>query len=157
MVDRINVIVGDIGKVEHQQAMLTQLDLYMRDPMGGQGKLTDGIARQVIDGLLVQPNYVLFLALCNGEYAGVANCFVNFSTFKGKQLINIHDFSVSPTFRGKGIGQAMMEKIFEYAVENKFCKVNLEVREDNIKARSLYLKMGFKECNPVMDFWERVL
>jgi ribosomal protein S18 acetylase RimI-like enzyme len=154
MKDKIEVIVGDIRNKEHQQAMLSQLDIYMQDPMGGQGKLSEKLAIEVLSGLLVQPNFVFFLARCNEEYAGVANCFVNFSTFKAKQLINIHDFSVSPGFRKKGIGGKMMLKIIDYAREKGYVKINLEVRNDNESAQNLYKKFGFRDCIPPMYFWE---
>jgi ribosomal protein S18 acetylase RimI-like enzyme len=156
MNNKIEVIVGDIRNKEHQQAMLSQLDLYMQDPMGGQGKLSEKLASEVLSGLLVQPNFIFFLAKCNDEYAGVANCFINYSTFKAKQLINIHDFSVSPHYRRKGIGEALMNKIFNYSKENCFAKVTLEVRNDNLNAQNLYKKMGFNECRPTMYFWEKV-
>jgi ribosomal protein S18 acetylase RimI-like enzyme len=154
MTDTIEVIEGDIRNKEHQQAMLSQLDLYMQDPMGGQGKLSEKLADEVLSGLLIQPNFVFFLAKCNEEYAGVANCFVNFSTFKARQLINIHDFAVSPFFRKKGIGEVMMAKIVNYALEKGFVKVTLEVRHDNEKAIYLYKKFGFMDNNPPMYFWE---
>jgi ribosomal protein S18 acetylase RimI-like enzyme len=155
MTDLIDVIVGDIQNTEHRQAMLAQLDLYMQDPMAGHGKMSDTLAVKLVEGLLAQPNYLFFLAKCNGEYAGVANCFVNFSTFKAKKLVNIHDFSVSPLFRKRGIGVAMMEKIIDFAREQGYAKVNLEVRHDNINAQQLYKKMRFIECDPPMYFWER--
>jgi ribosomal protein S18 acetylase RimI-like enzyme len=157
MADKIEVIVGDIHNEEHQQAMLSQLDLYMQDPMGGQGKLSDKLAAEVLSGLQLQPNFLFFLAKCNEEYAGVANCFVNFSTFKAKQLINIHDFSVSPEFRKKGIGKKIMGEIIDYARVKGYAKVTLEVRHDNTNAQNLYKEIGFTECIPPMYFWELIV
>jgi len=156
MKDKIEVITGDIWNKEHQRAMLSQLDLYMQDPMGGQGKLSEELAYEVLSGLQEQTNFVFFLAKYNGEYAGVANCFVNFSTFKAKKLINIHDFSISPHFRKKGIGKALMDQIFKYSKENCFVKVTLEVRTDNTNAQNLYKRMGFNDCIPPMCFWEYI-
>lgn len=157
MTNKIEIIVGDIKNAEHQQAMLSQLDLYMRDPMGGFGIMSDKLAVELLSGLMNQPNYVFFLAICNDEYAGFANCFVNFSTFKAKQLINIHDFAVAPQFRKKGIGKELMKEIFSFARKNHFCKVNLEVRHDNPNAQNLYKSLGFSECTPPMYFWEHLL
>jgi ribosomal protein S18 acetylase RimI-like enzyme len=156
MTDKIEIIVGDIRNKEHQQAMLSQLDLYMQDPMGGHGAMSDELASDLISGLMNQPNFVFFLAKCNDDYAGFANCFVNFSTFKAKQLINIHDFAVSPQFRKKGIGKELMNAIFNYSRNNHFCKVTLEVRHDNPNAQNLYKSLGFSECNPPMFFWDYV-
>ncbi len=157
MKEVIEVIVGDICNEEHQQAMLSQLDLYMQDPMGGQGKLADPLASEILSGLKELPNFVFFLAKRKGEYVGLANCFVNFSTFKAKRLLNIHDFSVSPHFRRNGIGEALMQKIVDYSRENSFARVTLEVRDDNTKAQNLYKKMGFFDCNPPMYFWQKEL
>ncbi len=155
MEDKIEVIVGDKGNPEHMKAMLDMLDLYMQDEMGGGRPLQSNIAFKNVEMLKAQSNYVFFLPKYKGEIVGIANCFVNFSTFKAKQLINIHDFAVSPRFRRKGIGRAMMSKIFEYARENDFCKVTLEVRNDNHGAQKLYREAGFQECEPPMHFWER--
>jgi ribosomal protein S18 acetylase RimI-like enzyme len=47
--------------------------------------------------------------------------------------------------------------VINYASQNGFCRVNLEVREDNQTAKSLYKKMGFSDCVPRMMFWERKL
>jgi len=157
MSDRIEVIVGDIQNFEHQQAMLSQLDHYMQDPMGGHGAMSEKLASELIAGLMNQSNFVFFLAKCNDEYAGFANCFVNFSTFKARQLINIHDFAVAPPYRKKGIGKALMNEIFSYSQKKCFCKVTLEVRYDNHEAQRLYKSLGFSECNPPMYFWEVVL
>lgn len=157
IMELIEVNVGDIHNVEDQKAMLQMLDLYMQDPMGASNKLQTEIAVKNIEGLTKQANYVFFLAKCNGETAGVANCFVNFSTFKAKQLINIHDFAVDPKFRRKGIGEAMMKKIISYSSEHDFCKVTLEVRNDNQGAQNLYKKVGFKECDPIYHFWEMLV
>lgn len=155
--EKIEVVKGDINVYNDAKAMLSMLDLYMQDEMGGAKPLQSNIASKNIEMLKNQSNYVFFLARYNGEPAGVANCFVNFSTFKAKQLINIHDFAVSPHFRRKGIGRAMMQTIFRYARENDFYKVNLEVRNDNYGAQKLYKEAGFEECEPPMYFWERVI
>ena len=153
--NNIEVRVGDIFNEEDSSAMLTMLNVYMNDPMGGSQNLQEELAKKNVEGLREQSNYVFFLAYYRGELAGVANCFVNFSTFKGKQLINIHDFSVSPNFRRKGIGEAMMNRIVEYCNENDFCKITLEVRYDNPGAQHLYKKMGFDSGIPPYHFWEK--
>ena len=70
-------------------------------------------------------------------------------------LLNIHDFIVAPAFRTIGAGQFLMKGILDFASQNGFCRVNLEVREDNHSAKSLYQKLGFLECEPRMYFWEK--
>lgn len=155
--DIIEVIIGDINKKTDQQHMLKMLELYMHDPMGGGQTLDEDLAMRNIEGLKNQSNYLFFLAMCNGEVAGIANCFINFSTFKAKQLINIHDFAVDPKYRRKGIGKAMMNTIVAYCQKKDLCKITLEVRNDNPNAQSLYTQIGFLECDPPMHFWEKVI
>jgi ribosomal protein S18 acetylase RimI-like enzyme len=148
----IQVIIGDITNSDHKNHMIAQLTLYMEDPMGG-WEMTPELADKIIAGLITQPNYLFFLAYYKGEIAGMANCFINFSTFRGQQLLNIHDFAVDPKYRKLGIGAALMQSISAKSREMGFCKITLEVRTDNPKARNLYLKTGFKECDPPMNFW----
>jgi GNAT superfamily N-acetyltransferase len=153
----IQIILGDIYNPVHCAEMLAMLDQYMQDPMGGCLPLSKELGERIIAGLKLQPNYLFFLAHCDGQLAGFANCFVNFSTFKAKQLVNIHDIAIHSDFRKKGIGKALMEAITRYSEEYNFCKITLEVRNDNTKAQKLYKSLGFSECKPPMYFWEKVL
>ncbi len=73
----------------------------------------------------------------------MAICFVGFSTFAGKSLINIHDFAVTAERRGQGIGRAMLECVEAKARDLACCKITLEVRHDNERARGLYKRFGF--------------
>ena len=79
------------------------------------------------------------------EYVGLTNCFINFATFTVKPYINIHDVIVTDTWRNKGVGRKMMEKVIEKAEEMGCSKVTLEVREDNHNAKHLYNSLGFNE------------
>jgi len=36
-----------------------------------------------------------------------------------------------------------------------YCHINLEVREDNVSAKTLYKKWGFRDCVPKILFWEK--
>lgn len=155
--DQIEVKLGDINDDNDASAMLSMLAVYMNDPMGGERTLDEALAKKNIAGLRKQSNYLFFLAWCNGELAGVANCFVGFSTFKAKALINIHDFSVDPRFRRKGIGEAMLNAIADYCRANDYCKITLEVRYDNAGAQRLYRRFGFSEGETPYHFWEMEL
>ncbi|HPR33529.1 MAG TPA: GNAT family N-acetyltransferase [Prolixibacteraceae bacterium] len=154
MKEDIVVVTGDIFCPEHQKAMLYLLDLYMQDPMGDFGQLTSELAGQLIDRLKMQPHYRLFLAQYKNKFAGFANCFEVFSTFQAKPILNIHDFAVAPDFRRLGVGDALMKGIMDYARNHGFCKITLEVRQDNEAAQYLYRRNGFSECEHPMLFWE---
>lgn len=145
----------DLENREHAAALLRLLDLYMRDPMGSNAPMEPELGPKIITGLQQYPSYLGFLVELNGTFVALANCNKNFSTFKAKALINIHDFVVDPVHRGKEIGKFLLDQIARYGEENGYCRINLEVRDDNASAQKLYRKAGFDHCQPPMYFWER--
>ena len=53
---------------------------------------------------------------------------------------------IDSTFRGKGIGKALLQELLNWAEQNRYIeKVSLGVFSTNINAISLYKKMGFIE------------
>ncbi|MHB9142771.1 MAG: GNAT family N-acetyltransferase, partial [Paludibacter sp.] len=62
-----------------------------------------------------------------------------------------------PAYRGKGLGKALMKKLEDISIERNYCKITLEVREDNAVAQNLYRSLGYGECQPKMLFWTKKL
>ncbi len=141
----------------HRNKVVELMKDYMLDPMGGGKPMPEDLPQRMLEGLEKQPNYVGFLVKLEGSFVGLANCFVNYSTFKAKQLINIHDFVVKPGYRKQGIGESLLGAVSAYAEKHDMCRVTLEVREDNDKAMRLYKRVGFEPCKPNMYFWEQNL
>ena len=54
------------------------------------------------------PRLFCEIAEWNGEPAGFAVWFINFSTFSGRSGIYLEDLFVRPALRGKGIGKALL-------------------------------------------------
>jgi len=143
----------DFENPEHLKALAELTNHYMVDPMGDTEPLTKIQQLRLVDGLANHPTAEVLFAITDSKAVGLATCFVNFSTFKVKPYLYIHDVIVLEEYRGKRIGRALMQKLIEISVERKYCKVTLEVREDNLKAQSLYKSLGFEECEPKMLFW----
>jgi predicted N-acetyltransferase YhbS len=74
---------------------------------------------------------------------GIAICFVGFSTFLARPLINIHDLAVLPTYRGQGVGRRLLEQVATKGKALGCCMLTLEVRADNYPAQRLYEAAGF--------------
>jgi ribosomal protein S18 acetylase RimI-like enzyme len=144
----------DLTRTSHIKAFKRLLSEYMMDEMGSKQQLYPEQASKIVADLVKHPTYFGFLVKTGSEYVALANCFVNYSTFKGKHLLNIHDYIVLPAYRNYGIGRFLMDEIIFYCESQGYCRINLEVREDNEKAMSLYKKSGFKPCEPNMYFWE---
>lgn len=115
------------------------------------------LTSEIITGLKMHPAYLGFFVKQNDEFVALANCNLNFSTWKARFIINIHDFVVHPKCRKQGVGRFLLRKIEDYAIQNNICKLNLEVRTDNVTAKTLYTKSGFSEGNPALLFWEKQL
>src|SRR5216683_143170 len=69
-----------------------------------------------LDEALFGGNPRLFceIAEWNGEPAGFAVWFTNFSTFSGRSGIYLEDLFVHPALRGKGIGKALLVNLAKH-------------------------------------------
>jgi ribosomal protein S18 acetylase RimI-like enzyme len=61
---------------------------------------------------------------------------------RGPSDIRIMDIALSPAFRGRGIGTALLRDLIEEA-ERSGCKLSIHVEQSN-PARSLYDRLGFR-------------
>lgn len=145
----------DFSNPDHLNAVAELINHYMADPMGGATPLNKIRQLRLIDGLANHPTAEVLLAITEQKVVGLATCFVNFSTFNVASYLYIHDIVVLDEYRGKGYGKALMEKLIESAQEREFCKVTLEVRDDNAVAQSMYKELGFADCEPKMHFWTK--
>ena len=101
------------------------IDVYARDPMGETKPLDPDFVPRLIPELQNHPTTVVFLAFHGDQAVGAAVCFIGFSTFAAKPLINIHDFVVLSALRGKGVGRSLLEAIEGKARELGCCKLTL--------------------------------
>jgi ribosomal protein S18 acetylase RimI-like enzyme len=137
-------IEADLSLRAHQEAVLAMVDAYSRDAMGDGKPLDRDVRAQLIPGLMKHPTTLIFLAFAGDQPVGAAVCFIGFSTFAAKPLINIHDFVVLPTSRGKGIGRQLLEAVEAKAKELGCCKLTLEVMDKNQQAVRMYQAAGFE-------------
>lgn len=140
---KVQIKEADLTNPTHAEAIIDITNAYALDKMGGGKPLSGFVRENLIEGLKNFSGTRIFLAFDGDEAVGLANCFLGFSTFYAKQLINIHDLAVMPEYRGKGIGQCLLEAVADYARENDFCKVTLEVLPEN-PAKRLYEREGFE-------------
>lgn len=152
----LNIIEADFSNKKHAEAVLFVTNEYAKDPMGLGGPLPEDVKERLIEEIKNFPVWFSFLAMYNGEPAGIVNCVYSFSTFNAAKVINVHDLAVLKNFRSKGIGEALLASVEKKARETNCCKVTLEVREDN-RARNLYERMGFEYGDPKMFFMSKYL
>ncbi len=140
----IEIIEADLDRSEHRQHVLELINAYAEDPKGNGRPLDPQVRSNLIAGLKDHPTTLIFLAYRKRDAVGIAVCFIGFSTFAARPLINIHDLAVLPAQRGQGIGRRLLQAVEHKAQELGCCKVTLEVQENNQPARHLYENFGFE-------------
>ncbi|MSU51246.1 MAG: GNAT family N-acetyltransferase [Opitutus sp.] len=140
----IRTLQADLDRPEHQVAVLAMVDAYSRDPMGDGAPLAPEARERLIPGLRKHPTTLIFLAYDGETPVGVAVCFLGFSTFAAKPLVNLHDVSIVSTHRGRGIGRALLTAVEAKARELGCGKLTLEVLDKNDRALRTYVAAGFK-------------
>ncbi len=141
----LKVILADYDNATHAAAVVTLLNAYAEDPMGGGQPLPTFSKDNLTAALKEFPGAFSVLAYDGNIPVGLANCFQGFSTFACRPLINIHDLMVLPQARRKGASQSLLAFVEQEALQRRCCKVTLEVLDGNDSARSAYEKYGFKD------------
>ena len=139
----IRIVEANLDFSEHREALLAMVEAYSRDTMGSVKPLAQDVRARLIPGLRSHPTTLIFLAFEDQQAVGVAVCFIGFSTFAAKPLINIHDCMVLPDFRGRGVGRHLLEAVEAKACELGCCKLTLEVMDNNHRALRAYEAAGF--------------
>lgn len=147
----VEIVEADYWNSRHCSDIKFLTNSYAKDEMGGSHPLPRQILDEMIEGLRQTDNAFSLIAYHDEEAVGIANCFVGFSTFEARKIINIHDLAVLPKFRNRGVGELLLQSIQKKARKLKCCKLTLEVRVDN-RARDLYERFGFESGDPEMLF-----
>ena len=143
------------------------MSLVIRDVRPGEEGLVLGFIRKLADyerlahevtateadireGLFgPQPRCRCDLALWNGEPAGFALWFYNFSTFAGKAGIYLEDLFVEPHLRGRGIGKALLKGLARRCIDEGLPRLQWWVLDWNEPSIEFYTSLGAKP----MDEW----
>ena len=79
--------------------------------MGSGQPLSAEVRETLVAGLRRHPTTLVLLAWAEGQAVGMATCFLGFSTFYARPLINIHDLMVLPGQRGRGVGRDLLQAV----------------------------------------------
>jgi len=158
----LNVELADYADPRDAADIVELLEAYARDPMGGGEPLGQEVRDEVVPGLAATPGAFSLIARVDGQAVGLANCFTGFSTFVAKPLINVHDMTVISSYRGQGIGRALLEAVEGEARRREACKITLEVLSGNDRAKRLYLALGYGDYQLDAEtghalFWQKRL
>ncbi len=109
-------------------------------------KLADKVdaTEAMIEAALFGPcaTSVAEIAEWDGEVAGQALWFRNFSTFRGRNGLYLEDLYVRPAFRGRGIGRALLAHLARLCAENGWPRMEWVVLDWNQPAIDFYRALG---------------
>ncbi|MCE1188006.1 MAG: GNAT family N-acetyltransferase [Ignavibacteria bacterium] len=86
----------------------------------------------------------VLLMTIEGQLAGYALFFHNFSTFIGKKGLYLEDIYVKPGFRGQGAGRVLFNSVRKLAAERDCGRMEWAVLNWNTPAIEFYERAGAK-------------
>jgi GNAT superfamily N-acetyltransferase len=96
-----------------------------------------------------RPAAEVLMGLVDGEVAGFALYFTNYSTFLTKPGLYLEDLFVKPEFRGAGLGKALLKRLAAIATERGCGRFEWSVLDWNQPSIDFYLAQGARP----MDGW----
>ena len=88
------------------------------------------------------PGAEVIVAEVDGQGAGFALFFHNFSTWRGRRGLYLEDLFVRPHFRGLGLGRALMIHLAKLAVQRGCARFEWSVLDWNTPAIDFYRSLG---------------
>jgi len=125
--------------------LVRELAIYERSPDAVVGTEADFLR----DGFGHSPYFQVLLAAWNGEPAGFALYFYNWSTWLGRKGLYLEDLFVLPQLRGKGIGRSLLVELARIAVREGCGRFQWQVLDWNEPALGFYRSLGAE----VMSEW----
>jgi GNAT superfamily N-acetyltransferase len=94
------------------------------------------------DGFSENPKFRVVIAEWEGNPAGFALFFYNYSTWDGKPGLFLEDLFVRPEFRGNGIGKSLLLHLARIAVRENCSRFVWNVLDWNTPAIEFYESLG---------------
>lgn len=113
----------------------------------------ENAAKSFIEERLSKGESIIFLANWEENAVGFTQLYTTYSSVSLESFYILNDLFVLPRFRGKGIGELLLNKAKEYCLAKGFKGVALETAKDN-PAQHLYEKLGWKKDTEFFHyFW----
>jgi len=119
------------------------------------GLLWEGVSCDDDLGVFLQNPYnYVYVGLIEGQVAGLSFAY-RLDTFYSKPKLYLHAIDVLDDYQGRGMGRAIMERMFADGKQDGLEEVFLITQKSNEKAVALYDRCGGITCNQddiVYDF-----
>jgi GNAT superfamily N-acetyltransferase len=115
-------------------------ELAAYENLTGLVRITD--ADVLRDGFGERRCFECLLAEADGEAVGMAIHRPSYSTFDGRRGLYVEDLFVADSARGRGLGRALIEAVYEKAEAAGASRVYWLTQSSNTQARALYDKVA---------------
>jgi GNAT superfamily N-acetyltransferase len=141
----MSIRAARIDDVDEILALIYELALYEKAP--DEAKAT---REQIIESFFCEnPKVFCELVEVDGEIAGCAIWFLNYSTWLGKHGIYLEDLFIRPQYRGKGYGKALLKYLASICDERGYGRFQWWVLDWNEPSIEFYKSLGAV----AMDEW----
>lgn len=100
-------------------------------------------AKTYIKERLERKDSVIFVVKDNQSYVGFTQLYPTFSSISMKRAWILNDLYVDVAARNQGIGEMLLLKAKDYAIETGAKSISLSTAPDNYSAQRLYEKNGY--------------
>lgn len=101
-------------------------------------------AKSYIKRRLEKKDSVIFVAKDNDKYLGFTQLYPTFSSISMKKAWILNDLYVDSQARKQGLGEILLNRAKELAIETGANSIALSTAHDNYSAQRLYEKNGYK-------------
>lgn len=117
--------------------LICELAAYERAP----DEVSLTVAQLTRDGFDDPRRFDCFVTEHNGEIVGMALCYLRYSTWKGI-CYYLEDLIVTESFRGSGLGSALLRRVVQEAVDRGYYRTQWQVLDWNTPSIEFYEKAG---------------
>lgn len=133
----IEVVIRKSNSQDSEAILDLIMELARYEKSLAQVKITAEILAK--DGYGDKPEFECFVAEKQGKVVGMALFYPRYSTWKGKYLY-LEDLIVTESYRGKGIGKALLDQVIAIAKERNSARLEWQVLDWNTPAIDFYKK-----------------
>ena len=141
----MNIRPAQATDIDEILALIYELALYEKAPE--EAKATESQIRESFFG--DNPKVFCELVEVDGDIAGLAIWFLNYSTWQGKHGIYLEDLFIRPQFRGRGFGKALLKHLAQICIDRGYGRFQWWVLDWNEPSIEFYKSFGAV----AMDEW----
>jgi GNAT superfamily N-acetyltransferase len=141
----MNIRPAKTTDIDEILALIYELALYEKAPE--EAKATKS---QIMESFFSDnPKVFCEIVEVDGEIAGLAIWFLNYSTWQGKHGIYLEDLFIRPQFRGRGFGKSVLKHLAQICVDRGYGRFQWWVLDWNTPSIEFYKALGAV----AMDEW----